>query len=71
MKPFTSECLNLLDLDMSSDVFVLTHLLGHTVDLVMTLAGSDYVCCKERVPINSSISDHALTFVLGVARPLT
>ena len=72
-KPYTNEFLDLLDLNnMSNSVSVPTHLSGHTLDLVLTTANSDCVSLVEAVPIDSSISDHALvTFVLGVARPPT
>ena len=47
-----------------------THLSGHTLDLILVPAGSEYVKHVEALPIDSDMSDHALIlFILEVMRP--
>ena len=47
-----------------------THLSGHTLDLILAPAGSEYVKHIEALPIDSDMSDHALIlFSLEVMRP--
>ena len=47
-----------------------THLSGHTLDLILAPAGSEYVKHVEALPIDSDMSDHALIlFSLEVMRP--
>ena len=49
-----------------------THLSGHTLDLILAPAGSEYVKHVEALPIDSDMSDHALIlFSLEVMRPHT
>ena len=70
-KPYSSEFLELLDIsNFYNHVSSPTHLLGHTLDLVLSPVGVDCVVDVEVLPIDSLISDHALlTFCLKTARP--
>ena len=50
-------------------VSIPTHLSGHTLDLILTPVGSEYVKHVEALPIDSDMSDHALIlFSLEVIR---
>ena len=70
-KPFSAEFVELLDLsNFENFVFFPTHLSGHTLDLILAPAGSEYVKHVEALPIDSDMSDHALIlFNLEVMRP--
>ena len=70
-KPFSAEFVELLDLsDFENFVSFPTHLSGHTLDLILVPAGSEYVKHDETLPIDSNMSDHALIlFSLEVMRP--
>ena len=69
-KPFSAE-LELLDLsNFENFVSFPTQLSGHTLNLILTPAGSEYVKHVEALPIDSDKSDHALIlFSLEVMRP--
>ena len=69
--PFSSEFVELLDLsNFENFVCFPTHLSGHTLDLILAPAGSEYVKHVEALPIDSDMSDHALIlFSLEVMRP--
>ena len=70
-KPFSAEFVELLDLsNFENFVSFPTHLSGHTLDLILAPAGSEYVKHVEALPIDSNMSDHALIlFCLEVMRP--
>ena len=70
-KPYSAEFLELLETyNIRNHVSFATHRLGHTLDLVLSLADSDYVKDIEGLPVVDYISDHALLlFSLVVARP--
>ena len=70
-KPFSSEFLELLDINnFHNYISSPTHMLGHTLDLVLSPVGINCVVDVEVMPIDSLISDHALiTFGLHIARP--
>ena len=70
-KPYSSEFLELLDINnFHNYISSPTHMLGHTLDLVLSPVGMDCVVDVEVMPIDSLISDHALiTFGLQMARP--
>ena len=70
-KPFSSEFSELLDTsNFHNYISSPTHLLGHTLDLVLSPVGIDCVVDVEILPIDSLVSDHALiTFGLQIARP--
>ena len=70
-KPFSAEFGELLDLsNFENFVSFPTHLSGHTLNLILVPAGSEYVKHVEALPIYSDMSDHALIlFSLEVMRP--
>ena len=70
-KPYSREFLELLDINnFNNHVSFPTHLFGHTLDLVLSPAGTNYVKDVVGLPVDSSISDHALlVFSLEVVRP--
>ena len=72
-KPFSAEFVELFDLsnfDFFFFFFFPTHLSGHTLDLILAPAASEYVKHVEALPIDSDMSDHALIlFSLEVMRP--
>ena len=70
-KHFSAEFVELLDLsNIENFVSFPTHLSGHTLDLILTPAGSEYVKHVEALPIDSDMSDHTLIlFSLEVMRP--
>ena len=72
-KPYTQEFMRMLDVNnMVNHVSVPTHVSGHTLDLVLVPVGADLVNALEVLPIDRSVSDHALlTFELNVTRPAT
>ena len=70
-KPYSMDFLELLEIhNFKNHIAFSTHLLGHTLDLVLSLTDSDFVKDIEGLPIDNDISDHALLiFSLVVARP--
>ena len=70
-KPFSAEFVELLDRsNFENFVCFPTHLSGHTLDLILAPAGSEYVKHVEGLPFGSDMSDHALIlFSLEVMRP--
>ena len=70
-KPYSTEFLELLEVNnLKNHVLFPTHLLGHTLDLVLSRVDADYVKDVEVMPVDNSISDHALvTFSLVTVRP--
>ena len=70
-KPFSAEFVELFDLsNFENFVSFATHLSGHTLDLILAPAGSEYAKHVEALPIDSDMSDHALIlFSLEVMRP--
>ena len=70
-KPYSAEFLELVEINnFSNHVYFPTHLSGHTLDLVMSPAGTSFVKDIEALPIDNTISDHApLTFTLEIAKP--
>ena len=69
-KPYSREFLELVEINnFNNHVTFPTHLLGHTLDLVLSPTGTNFVKEVEALPIDSAVSDHALlTFTLEVAR---
>ena len=60
-KPYSSEFLELIEQNNFRNlVDSPTHISGHTLDLVMSPVDSEYVSDVELIPIDHSISDHAL-----------
>jgi len=72
-KPYSSEFLELIDLNnLHNLVKSPTHISGHILDLIITSIDSDLVNHIEVVPVDSSISDHALlVFTINFLRPST
>ena len=70
-KPYSSEFLELLDINnFHNYVSSPTHVLGHTLDLVLSPTGVDCVVDVEVLPIGDPISDHCLvTFGVKLGRP--
>ena len=70
-KPYSPEFLDLLEINnLSNHVSFPTHLSGHTLDLVLSPTGENLVKDVEALPIDNTISDHALlTFTLEISRP--
>ena len=65
-KPYSSEFLELIDQNNFRNLVDLpTHISGHTLDLVMSPADSEYVSDLELVPVDPCISDHALIVFSG------
>ena len=60
-KPYSSEFLELIEQNNFRNlVDSPTHISGHTLDLIMSPADSEYVGGLELIPIDPCISDHAL-----------
>ena len=70
-KPYSTEFLELLEVNnLNNHVSSPTHLLGHTLDLILSPAETSYVKDVVSLPIDSNISDHALlVFDLEMERP--
>ena len=70
-KPFSAEFVELLDLNnLYNHVSMPTHMSGHTLDLVLTPTCSGCVRNVESVPIDHTVSDHALiVFDVDVDKP--
>ena len=70
-KPYSSEFLDLLDSNnFDNRVNFPTHLLGHTLDLVLSPTGTSHIRDVEVLPVDSTVSDHALLiFSLDTTRP--
>ena len=70
-KPFSAEFVELLDLNnLYNHVSMPTHISGHTLDLVLTPTCSGCVRNVESVPIDHTVSDHALiVFDVDVHKP--
>ena len=61
LKPYTPEFLEMLDLNnMNNYVSDPTHIHGHTLDLVLAYRTSNVINYVEVIPIDTTISDHAL-----------
>ena len=61
LKPYTPEFLEILDLNnINNHVPDPTHIHGHTLDLVLTYRASSVINYVEVMPIDTTISDHAL-----------
>ena len=61
LKPYTPEFLELLDLNnINNYVSDPTHIHGHTLDLILAYRTSNVINYVEVMPIDNTISDHAL-----------
>lgn len=60
-KPYSSEFVRLLDINnLVNHVLSPTHVSGHTLDLVLSMADSSDVVDLEVLPVELNISDHSL-----------
>ena len=68
LKPYTPEFLEMLDLNnIINHVSDPTHIHGHTLDLILAYRTSNVIHYVETMPIDTTISDHALVLCkLGV-----